>query len=98
MYIALGDNYTALSQFKEAEQAYLQAWYMIPSKFYPLYKLAKLYDKTGQGEQAVSVAEGLLNKKVKVESRAIDEMKDEMLNLIEKYKSGSTLTDCLLIK
>ena len=52
----------------------------------------------GQGEQAVSVAEGLLNKKVKVESRAIDEMKDEMLNLIEKYKSGSTLTDCLLIK
>jgi len=63
-----------------------------------LYKLAKLYDKTGQGEQAVSVAEGLLNKKVKVESRAIDEMKDEMLNLIEKYKSGSTLTDCLLIK
>ena len=98
VYIALGDNYTALSQFKEAEQAYLQAWYMIPSKFYLLYKLAKLYDKTGQGEQAVSVAEGLLNKKVKVESRAIDEMKDEMLNLIEKYKSGSTLTDCLLIK
>lgn len=33
--------------------------------------------RTGQGEQAVSVAEGLLNKKVKVESRAIDEMKDE---------------------
>ena len=71
---------------------------MIPSKCYQLYKLAKLYDKAGPGEQAVSMAEGLLNKKVKIESRAIDEMKDEMLNLIEKYKSGSTLTDCLLIK
>lgn len=52
----VGDNYVALKCFNKAEQSYLQAWHMVPSKFYPLYKLAKLYDKAGQEEQTVSIA------------------------------------------
>ena len=82
LYTALGDTYKALSKYTDAEQAYLQAWYMIPHKFYPKYLLAKLYDESGQKEKAKQIAKELLDKEVKVESKAIEEMKDELKNII----------------
>jgi len=56
---------------------------MLPNRFYPKYLLAKLYAASGNMEAAVRMAEELLAKKVKVGSRAIDEMKKEMQILID---------------
>lgn len=84
VYTALGDNYKSLNRFVEAEKAYLQACNMIPSRFYPIYKLAKLYDETGQLEKAVAVARTLINKKIKVKSKAVYEIREEMEKIIEK--------------
>lgn len=86
VYTALGDSYKQLGEAKHAEQAYLHAWYMNPSRFYPKYLLAKLYDKTGQKEKAILTAKELLQMQIKVPSTAIDEIKIEMQNIILQYK------------
>lgn len=84
VYTALGDSYKGLGQTQEAEQAYLKAWYMNPSRFYPKYLLAKLYDETGQNEKAIATANELLGKEVKVESTAINDIQTEMKNMLDR--------------
>ena len=86
VFNSLGKSYQALKKYKEAEKAYWRAYYLIPHKFYPLYLLGKLYDEWQKPEKAVAVANQLLNKKVKVPSLAIDEMKKEMNKILRKYK------------
>ena len=84
LYTTLGNNYKKLGKTQEAEQAYLHAWHMIPSRFYPKYLLDKLYDESGQKDKAVSVANELLKKEIKIESTAIEEIKAEMQKIINK--------------
>src|SRR5574344_612008 len=69
-----GYSQKALKQYTKAEKKYWQASNMPPSKFYPLYLLAKLYDETGQQQNAVEVATLLLKKEIKIESTAISEI------------------------
>ena len=83
VYTALGDSYKALGKTVEAEQAYLTAYYMNPSRFYAQYLLAKLYDETGQTEKATDIANELLQKEVKIPSVAIKEIKEEMRKMVE---------------
>ena len=84
VYTALGNSYQSIGKIKKAEEAYLQAWHMIPSRFYPLYLLAKLYDETGQNEKALETAYKILKKEVKVHSTAIEEIKEEMREIINR--------------
>jgi O-antigen polymerase len=84
VYTALGDSHKATGENKKAETAYLHAWHMNPARFYPKYLLAKLYDETGQKVKAAKVARELLEKEIKVESTAIDEIKAEMQKIINK--------------
>jgi O-antigen polymerase len=81
---ATGDSYKALGDFENAEEAYLCASHMTPGKFYPKYLLAKLYDEYNQKEKATKMAIEILEKKVKVESKAIEEIKSEMEVIIKK--------------
>jgi tetratricopeptide (TPR) repeat protein len=87
VFTALGDSYKKLGQIEQAEQAYLHAWQMNPSRFYPKYLLAKLYDETGQHEKSVATAKELLGKEVKIESTAVKEIQEEMRKIIEKQDS-----------
>jgi O-antigen polymerase len=86
LYTAMGDSYRALSEYQKAEQAYKHALDMIPSRFYPSYLLANLYDEWGKKDKVISVACELLEKEVKVESTAIEEIKAEMKALINKWQ------------
>ncbi len=81
-YIALGDNYKAAGKFNMAEEQYQLAADMVPHKFYPLYLLAKLYNESGQKEKAIKTANEVLAKNVKVESTAIEEIKEEMKTIV----------------
>ncbi|WP_111310039.1 O-antigen ligase family protein [Confluentibacter sediminis] len=83
---ALGDAYKNTQQYEEAEIAYKHAANMIPSRFYPLYLMAKLYDDSGQKEKAVNIAKAILDKDVKVSSTAIREIKQEMKDIMTKNK------------
>ena len=91
LYTTLGNNCTALGRHTEAEQAYLHAWHMAPARFYPMYLLAKLYNETGQAEKAVVMAKKVLEKEVKIESTAIEEIKEQMKRIIEESKAKSPI-------
>ncbi len=84
LYTTLGDTYKALGLIEQAEKAYLHAWQMVPHKFYPKYLLAKLYNQNGLIQQATKIAKELLEKEVKVESRAIEEIRSELNRLLQK--------------
>ena len=67
-----------------AELAYFHAANMIPHKFYPKYLLAKLYEVSGNVEQAKEMALIILEKEIKVQSPAVQEMKQEMEKLLKQ--------------
>jgi len=91
VYTALGDSHKALGQTNEAETAYLYAWHMAPARFYPQYLLALLYDETGQHGKAITTARYLLQKEVKVPSKAIDEIREAMHAILEKHSGANYL-------
>jgi O-antigen polymerase len=84
LYTTLGDSYKETGQPLKAEAAYLHAAQMVPTRFYPKYLLAKLYDETSQHDKAIATAKELLNKEIKIDSKAIDEIKEEMEKIIQK--------------
>lgn len=84
--IAKGDSYMALKKFKQAEEAYYSAWYMVPSRFYPRYLLAKLYLESNQKNKAISIAHDLLAMKTKIQSPAVEQMIREMKDLIKQLE------------
>lgn len=90
-YTSIGNVYESLGKIDEAEQAYLKAWYMNPSRFYPKYLLAKLYDKNGQIEKAIAIAEELLKKEVKVESTAVEEIQTEMKRILNRNRQPGVI-------
>ncbi|TKG94491.1 hypothetical protein EYV94_11105 [Puteibacter caeruleilacunae] len=87
LYTALGDCFKEQKEFERAEDMYNKAWHMVPNRFYPLYLLAKLYDEIGDEQKAVRTAKLVINKKVKIQSTAVDEIRTEMTQIIEKYAS-----------
>lgn len=78
IHMSLGANYEKLHNYELAEEAYRKAMMMIPSKFYPLYRLFKLKQLLGEDEEAITLAHQIIEKKIKVDSPAIRQMKDEM--------------------
>jgi O-antigen polymerase len=84
LQIGVADNYEKLEELKEAERHYLQAYYMVPAKFYPQYRLSKLYLCEGDTLKAKEMASKLLKKKIKIKSSAIDQIKNEMQILINE--------------
>ncbi len=57
--------------------------------FYPKYLLAKLYSETNQQTKAVQIANELLNKDIKVESVAVEEIKAEMQAIVDNVNMSS---------
>ncbi|APA00343.1 hypothetical protein BIW12_13415 [Flavobacterium commune] len=84
---ALGDAYKGAKQYKKAETAYQKAYNMCPSKFYPMYLLVKLYDETDNKKQVLIMANNILNKGVKIPSTAIKEIREEINQILIKYKN-----------
>ncbi|HHU34431.1 MAG TPA: hypothetical protein GXZ49_04280 [Bacteroidetes bacterium] len=87
LFTTLGDNYKALERYSDAEKAYQYAFLMAPNKLYPLYLLTNLYFDSGQYQKAIKIAEKALNKNIKVESTAINEMLQAMNEIIIKIKN-----------
>jgi tetratricopeptide (TPR) repeat protein len=84
-YTALGDCYKGINDYRKAEEAYRHAWQIIPNRFYPLYLLAKLHDESNRPEKAIQTARQVLNKEVKIPSTAVNQIRQEMKEIIEKH-------------
>lgn len=89
VYTAMGDSYKKLNKSIESEQAYIKASNILPDRFYPRYLLAKLYDETNQQAKAVQTANELLQKDIKVNSMAVEEIKAEMQAIVNKVKMST---------
>ena len=81
---ALGDSYKNLKEYDNAENSYKQAANMIPTRFYPLYLLAKLYEESSEKDKAVEIAEIVLKKDIKIPSTAIKEIQLEMKKILSQ--------------
>lgn len=73
-----------MKQYKEAEKCLKLASEMIPNRFIPLYRLAKLYEETNQTQKARIIAKQLIGKPIKIMSIEIMTIREEMQDLINK--------------
>ena len=68
----LANSYMFGGELGKAEKHYIQACNMCPNRFIPLYKIFKIYKQLGDTEQMLKVGKEILNKKIKVPSKKID--------------------------
>lgn len=85
IYNIIGKNHQSLGDYAEAEKCYKKAASIVPHRIYPYYLLAKMYAEKGCYNDFSNMAKFVLDKKVKVDSPAVKEMKDEILGMLEKY-------------
>lgn len=83
LQLQLADNYLKLKEYKKAENCFLLASNMIPARFIPLYRLAKLYEETNQIIKARKIAKKILAKPIKITSTEIIMIRAEMKELLK---------------
>lgn len=86
LYNIMGKNCQALKKYAQAEQCFRKASMIVPNRIYPYYLLAKLYEEDGKFEQVCEMAGFIRTKEVKVHSKAVDEIREELKLMCEKYK------------
>lgn len=83
----MGNNSMALGRFREAEERYKHAFYMVPNRLYPLYLIAKLYYIEGDTARFHDMA-GLIETFIpKVESANTKRLSSEIRELNNSYLS-----------
>ena len=81
----MGNNSLALGRFREAEERYEHAFYMVPNRVYPLNLLAKLYHTEGDTVRFLKIADKLETFRPKVESENTERLKAEIRDLKAGY-------------
>jgi tetratricopeptide (TPR) repeat protein len=80
----LADNHRELCQYDEAEKHLKLAASMCPGRFMPLYELTELYTATGRTDEARTLAQQIVDKKVKIPSATVHAIKQKMRELIDR--------------
>jgi tetratricopeptide (TPR) repeat protein len=80
----LADNYKESGRYDEAEKHYKLAATMCPGRFMPLYQLTELYTATGRTDETRTLAQQIIDKKVKIPSATIHAIKQKMRELIDR--------------
>lgn len=86
LYNIMGKNNQAVQHYEEAEHNYIKASNLIPSRLYPYYLLAKLYNEKGDSDKACQTFKIMQTKEIKIHSPAIDEMRQEINEICNKQK------------
>lgn len=84
IYNVMGQNYQKMKQYKNAESCYQYAVNLLPGRIYPYYLLTKLYAEPNflHKEKAERMANIVLTKQPKIESKAIEEMRSDVRKLL----------------
>ena len=85
-YVCMGNNYAAMSLFKEAQQCYQYAYDLLPNRLYPLYKLVKVHEQQHHEQAVYHLAKRIVRFHEKVMSPAVREMKCEAQQKCEVYE------------
>mgnify|MGYP003277192016 FL=1 len=89
-HVMMGNNYLDLGASREAETAYRKAFSLLPDRAYPLYRLMKLYEATGEGGKARDMARRIVAFRAKVDSPAVRKMKEEAEGLLRQTHTPKT--------
>lgn len=89
----MGNNSLALGKYREAEERYKHAFYMVPNRLYPLYLLAKLYHTEGDTARFLDMADRVETFIPKVESINTERLRGEIRELKNDYLSEATKKD-----
>lgn len=73
--IIQADNFYQIGNYQAAEQHAVQAAQMCPNRFLPLYYLWKIFQKNGRKQEAIAIAEVIVQKPIKVENIEIRKIK-----------------------
>jgi hypothetical protein len=84
----MGNNSMALGRYREAEERYKHAFYMVPNRLYPLYLLAKLYHAEGDTVRFLDMADKVELFVPKVESVNTERLRSEIRELKSNYISS----------
>ncbi|MDR1339738.1 MAG: tetratricopeptide repeat protein [Prevotellaceae bacterium] len=82
--LLLADNHKESGRYDEAEKHYKLAAGMCPGRFMLLYQLTELYTATGRTDEARTLAQQTVNKKVKIPSATVYAIKRKMRELIDR--------------
>lgn len=82
----MGNNSLAQGKYREAEERYKHAFFMVPNRLYPLYLLAKLYYTEGDIVRFLDMVDKTETFIPKVESANTERLSTE----IRKIKEGNT--------
>lgn len=83
-HLLAASNHEHMGNYGLAERHYRQVSAMCPVRFVPLYRLAKLYGTMKRYDEQRDMARRIMDKAVKVPSRRITEIKDEMRYILEE--------------
>lgn len=83
MELLMGDILSHLHRYPEAIEHYEEAMYMCPVRFAPLEGQMNAYIQMGDSVRADSVARVILGKTVKVESGAVERIRNEARIIVE---------------
>ena len=65
---------------------------MCPNRFVPLYKQFKIYKEQGDTARMISIENEILTKKIKVHSRKIDIILNNVRYELQKFKESNITT------
>lgn len=85
--ITIGNCEKQLGHYADAENSYIHARNMIPSRFYPNFLLLELYIQMGAKTKAIQKATEIKMKPIKIPSKAIYEIKEYAKKYIQKQNS-----------
>lgn len=77
----MGNNSLAKGRYREAEERYKHAFYMVPNRLYPLNLLAKLYYTEGDTARFLDMADKVETFIPKVESASTAQLRNEIRQL-----------------
>jgi len=81
----MGNNSLALGKYREAEERYKHAFYMVPNRLYPLYLLSKLYDNEGDTTSFLKICGKIETFIPKVESSNTAQLRKEIKEIRKGY-------------
>ena len=92
-YDLMGDIFVKTGDFEKAISCYKYVSFMIPNRFRPLYKQFILYEELGQTDQAMEIAQSIVNKPVKVDSYEIRDIIKACNNFIrlKEYEQKNSI-------
>jgi hypothetical protein len=83
-YIYLGSDYENKGMLNEAELCFKKAGNIMPYKFFPKYRLVKIYQASNRIDDALTLAKQMINMPVKIQNQVTESILGEMRYFVEQ--------------